>query len=90
MSKTKFTNKYAFTVCEHKSYLKKIQLKNSHKQQILPKSTSNIFNQDAFSALLFYSFFKIIKQTWQYKILTAPHENIFYLHKKSICINAHS
>ena len=39
-----------------------IQLKKCRKQQILAKSTSNIFNQDGFSALLYSSAFKIIKQ----------------------------
>ena len=50
-----------------------IQLKKSHKQQILLKSTYAIFNQNAFSEPPFQPLFKTIEQTWQFKILTAPY-----------------
>ena len=83
LSKNKSANKYTFPTSKNKLCLKKIiQLWKIYKQQILAKSTINIFSQGAFYAWLFLSFFVNIKQTLHFKIFTAPHRNIFYLLKK--------
>ena len=61
--KNKFANKYRFPAFENKLHVeKKTQLKKCRKQPMLATSTSDIFNQDAFSELLFQSLLKIIKE----------------------------